>query len=211
MVRVRRKTGWLTVLLSLLFGVSLAVDASTLYRWKDAEGKQHIGTVIPPEFSQLGYEVLDGGTLRVIKVVPPPYTEEQLKQAEQEQAAAEAAKKAKDMRKRADQTLLATYLSIDDLVMARDGQLTTLDSIIDSIRKTKERLEANLDQQIEAAGAYERDGKEIPKTLLDNIDASRTQIADHQAAIEEHQARQEELKKNFARDMERFKELTGTQ
>lgn len=197
------------LLIPLALALPAVVQAGTLYRWLDNEGKKHVGTLIPPEFSQLGYEVLDSSTLRVIEVVPPPYTEEQLEEEARKEEALLEAERQEQAQIRADKALLDTYLNVDNMIMARDGQIATLQSIIDSTRSTVERLEANLDKQVELAASYERDGKKIPENILTNIAGSKAQILEQQRTIDANLAQQDEIRERFAKDIARFQELKG--
>ena len=209
MVKPARRVALIGVVAALVVLWAGMAEAGTLYRWQDEGGKTHIGTVIPQESTQLGYEVLDSSTLRVIEVVPPPFTEEQLQEMTRKREAEEAARREKELRERADKTLLDTYIDVDNMVMTRDGQLATLETIIESIQQTVARLQANLDQQIEAAAAREREGKKPSKKVLQNIADAKEQIQAQLDQVEAHRARQEEIRQTFTRDIERFKELTG--
>jgi hypothetical protein len=198
----------LTAILTSLLLCS-AVQAGTLYRWTDSEGQRHMETIIPADQAKLGYEVLDGRTFRVLRKVHRALNEEELIVAQQQQEADAAAERAKQQAERHDRTLLATYMSVDDMQMARNGQLRTLDSLIESTERTQERLQANLNDLIASAAGYERDGQAIPKRTEADISNVREQIERQNELIAENHTKQAQITTQFNADIDRFRSLKG--
>jgi len=194
-----------------LFSVALAApaNAGTLYRWTDDQGQQHMETIIPANQARLGYEVLDDRNFRIIKRVMRALTDEELAAALEAQLEGAAAKLIQEKIARHDRTLLATYMSVDDMQMARNGQLLTLDSIIASSQSTRERLTSNLDELIAAAAGWERESKRIPKGIQKNIVKIREEIDRQTQIIDENHEKQQQITEQFVADISRFKELKG--
>lgn len=186
-----------------------AAWGGSLYRWVDEAGIRHIESSIPPEYAQKGYEVLDDRSLRVVERVAPALSAEEL--AAEQQRKAEAAKREQERleAERRDRALLATYSSVEDMELARDGQLKTLDALTESTRKSAERLGQNLDALIESAAGYEREGRKAPAKLLTDIDKAKHEVARLQQQVKVHQQRKQEIRDSFARDIARYKVLRG--
>ncbi|NQD96635.1 DUF4124 domain-containing protein, partial [Pseudomonas sp. CrR25] len=95
---------------SLLFGLLLpvVVEATELYRYVDDQGVTVLSRQgVPPEFIAKGYEVLnDQG--RVIKVIPPAPTAEEMRRLLADKARASS-----------DAQLLRLYTSPEDVDRAR--------------------------------------------------------------------------------------------
>ena len=195
--------------LFLLTLFTVTAQAGTLYRWKDDKGITHMETFIPPEETQGGYEVLDDRNFRVIEKVPPALTEEELKAAKAAQAEEARRQREAELQARRDRTLLATYASLDDMQMARDGQLRTIESIIQSVEQTISQQQEHLQSLQERAAQAEQRGRKVPQKTLDAIADTKQQISLNEAALEENRAKRVAIEETFSEDMERFRALKG--
>ena len=184
-------------------------NAGNLFRWTDADGQRHMESIIPADQAKLGYEVLDDRNFRVLKTVGRALNKEELAAAEKKQAIEAEKKLAQERAERHDRTLLATYMSTDDMEMARNGQLRTLDSMIESTQRTRGRLETNLDDLIGSAAAFERDSKPVPKRTEKDIANIRQQIELQTKIISDNREKQQLLTAQFDADIRRFKALKG--
>jgi hypothetical protein len=189
--------------------VITSVHAGNLYRWTDANGQRHMESIIPADQAKLGYEVVDDRTFRVLKTVGRALNEEELAAAEKAQAIEKQKNLEQQRAARHDRTLLATYMSVDDMQMARNGQLGTLELMIESTRRTRERLKTNLDDLIGSAAAFERDGKPVPKRTEKAIANVRQQIELQTEIINENREKQRLIAAQFDADISRFKTLKG--
>ena len=198
-----------TTVLLLGIAISQAAISGTLYRWTDEQGQRHMETIIPADDARLGYEVLDDRSFRVLKKVHRALTVEELAIAEAAKEVERKKKIATEAAVRHDRTLLATYMSVDGMEMARNGQINTLNSIIESTERTRERLRSNLDDLIGSAASYERDGRKVPVSTEEDIEAVRGQILSQDNIIEENHQKQHTITAQFGADIERFKQLKG--
>ena len=196
---------------ALLLGLAITQVAvsGTLYRWTDEQGQRHMETIIPADQARLGYEVLDDRSFRVLKKVHRALTPEELVAAEAAKEVERKKQLATEAAARRDRTLLATYMSVDGMEMARNGQINTLNSIIESTERTRERLKSNLDDLIGSAASYERDGRKVPVSAVKDIEAVRAQILSQDNIIEENHLKQQTIAAQFGSDIKRFKQLKG--
>lgn len=191
-----RKT--LLIRCSLLFGLLLPVvaDAVELYRYTDEKGTTVLSRQgVPPEHIGRGYEVLnDQG--RVVRVVPPAPTGEEMQRLLEDKARAGS-----------DAQLLRLYSTPEDIERAREHKLAELDGLIGVARgnvQSARTQQANLQSQ---AAEYERAGKTVPAHLLQQIDNQRAEQERLQQGIERYQAAREQASASFEADLARFKEL----
>ncbi len=189
--------------------VSIPVSAGTLYRWTDENGQRHMESIIPADQARLGYEVLDDQNFRVIKRVERELTADELAAAEKARQIEEEKQRLAENAARHDRTLLATYMSVDDMQMALQGQLRTLESIIESTERTRARLKDNLDDLIASAANYSRDGRKVPKSQEQGIADVRAQIERQTEIIEDNREKQRLISEQFESDIVRFKQLKG--
>jgi hypothetical protein len=104
--------------LSFLSLAAGAAETERVYKWVDEDGQIHYGDSIPPEFSDLPKQVLNDHGITVDHLEGRK-TPEQL--AAEKQARELALQK--ELQNRADQALLQTYLSVDEIVMHRDRRI----------------------------------------------------------------------------------------
>ena len=193
----------------LLILITVTAQAGTLYRWKDDNGVTHMETVIPPEEAQGGYEILDDRNFRVIETVPPALTEEELEAAKVAQEEQARRQQEAELQARRDRTLLATYANLDDMQMARDGQLRTIESIIQSIEQTIAQQQQQLQSLQERAAQAEQRGRQVPQKTLDAIASTKQQIRLNEDSLEENRTKRVAIEETFSEDMARFRTLKG--
>ncbi len=176
--------------------------------WTNNEGVRECGNVVPPEYAQQGHEEYNRRGI-VVEEKERAKTDEEL--AEERRIAEEkaAAEKARQEAEAADRVLLATFSSVDDLELARDGRLTAIDSQIRLTENQIEKLEDNLASIIQSAADLERQGRTPPDTIKDDISSVREQIARKQRYIADKQLEKETVRASFDADIARFRELKG--
>ena len=185
---------------SLLLGLLLPVvaGAAELYRYVDDKGTTVLSRQgVPPEHISKGYEVLnDQG--RVIQVIPPAPSPEEMKRILAEKARASS-----------DAQLLRLYSTPDDVERARARKLAELDGLIGVARGNLQSVrtqQANLQSQ---AAEHERAGRAVPAHLLAQIDNQKAEQARLKGDILRYQAARKEADSSFNADRDRLKELLG--
>ncbi|MEJ1397702.1 MAG: DUF4124 domain-containing protein, partial [Candidatus Sedimenticola sp. (ex Thyasira tokunagai)] len=118
---------------ALLIACIGTADAGRLYRWVDDQGKVHYSDHVPTEHSRSARSQLDERGLEVkrteaAKSAKEIAREKELKKLREEQQRLIERQRAKD------QVLLRTFRTEDDILMARNGKLTSIDTMIMIIR-----------------------------------------------------------------------------
>ncbi|MDM8348610.1 DUF4124 domain-containing protein [Pseudomonas sp. sp1636] len=185
---------------SLLFGLLLPIvaGATELYRYTDDQGITVLNRQgVPPEFIAKGYEVLnDQG--RVIKVIPPAPSAEEMRRLLADKARANS-----------DAQLLRLYSTPEDIDRARDRKLAELDGLIGVARgnlQSARTQQANLQSQ---AADHERAGRAVPEHLLAQIDNQKDEQLRLYKDIARYQEARKQAQASFAADRERLGELLG--
>ncbi|HWV11038.1 MAG TPA: DUF4124 domain-containing protein [Pseudomonas sp.] len=183
---------------SLLFGLLLPVlgHAAELYRYVDDKGVTVLSRQgVPPEFIAKGYEVLnDQG--RVVKVVPPAPSAEEMKRLVADKA-----------RARSDAQLLRLYTSPDDVDRARERKLNELDGLLSVARGNLQSVRTQQSNLQSQAADHERAGRPVPDQLLGQIDNHKAEQRRLQKDIERYQAARKEAEASFLADRNRLSEL----
>lgn len=205
----RRRITLLALALALPVGAEAGIKC-----WTNDEGVRECGNAIPPEYAQREHVEKSNSGVVVRKQERSKTKEEILaarareaEEAKAKAAAAEAAAK----RAAADRVLLDTFSSEDDLVLARDGQLTNVEAQIKVTESHVKKLDRQLDQMIGQAADIEKRGRKVPENLARNIDSVRDQIVDQQEFIGEKREEQDAIRAKFDADIARFRELRTQQ
>jgi hypothetical protein len=178
--------------------------------WTNRDGVRECGSQVPPEYSAQGHVEISRSGL-VVKEQEAAKTPEQL-----EQERREAARKAEEEKREAqraaeqatkDRVLLATFATEQDMILAHEGKLATIDSRIRLVQNRQEKLQENLRALRQQAAREERGGKPASQELAQRIGQVEKQIAGNQQFIGDQQREQEALKTRFAEDLERFRKL----
>lgn len=196
------KRNMVGVLMALsLFSPVATLAAETpgmqLYRYVDSRGVTVLDRQgVPPEYVAKGYEILNAQG-RVIQVVPPARTPEQIRQAEADKAQASA-----------DAQLLSLYASVEDVDRVEARKLAELDGLVGVTQGNIQGLAAQQRNLQSQAADQERAGRPVPQTLIDQLQDVREQQLKLQADIERYQAARAKAKAGFAVDRLRIQQLT---
>jgi hypothetical protein len=206
MLKTAITTGFLVALIT---SAAFAAEHERVYRWVDEEGQVHYGDSIPPEYSDLPKQVLNEHAVTVDHLEGRK-TEEQL--------AAEAQAKELEMQKelqlRADKALLATYLSVEEIVMHRDRRIELFQAQARVTELYLRNLERRLTKLKRDAAKYrpyneDPDAPLISQDLVADINETQDTIARHQKNLLKFQEDEQQMVARFEGDINRFKALKG--
>ncbi|AAY35290.1 hypothetical protein [Pseudomonas syringae] len=198
-------SGTLSALRALLAVVMLvpmlaqAADAPEprLYRYVDSRGVTVIDTQgVPPDYVAKGYEVLNSRG-RVVQVVPPAPTAEQIRQSEADKRQAAA-----------DAQLLSLYSSVAEVDRMKARKLAELDALVGVALGNIQGLAAQQRSLQGQAADLERAGRPVQQALVDQLNDLRDQQQKLQADIAGYQAARVKAEADFAVDRARVQRLT---
>jgi Domain of unknown function (DUF4124) len=159
-MRVARHLPLAAALFALAFAASAAKPATT-YKWVDEDGKVHYSDKAPPETPK-GATVLDKQA-RPVKQIDAPLTPEQMKAKADEDEREKATAKARDDQARKDRALMASYTSENEIDLARNRAVSTLEAQIKSAQIFTEDLTKH--QKLLAVRKANYAGKPVPVEL----------------------------------------------
>jgi hypothetical protein len=195
-------TGLLAMTLVLAAGTA---DAK-MYRWVDEDGKVHYSDKVPPSETKQARSELNSRGIEVERVEAARTPEEVARQRELEKLRAEQ-QRLIEKQEAEDRVLLATFRSEDDIIMARDGKITAVSVMISILRNNIKNAKTRLADLQMVAAERERSGKQVLPITLEQIEERRTQISESYASILQREQEQEEIRKKFQYDLERFRIL----
>ena len=194
---------------ALIFAPLLAGAQERVFKWVDEDGQVHYGDSIPVEYSELPKEVLNEDGI-VVDNLDGKKTEEQ-KEAERLQSERMAALAE---RRRADEALLATYLTVEEILMHRDRRVQLFQAQSRVTELSLSNLGDRLDSLREEASRYQPysedpDAPMIPDDLAAHLKDTKDTIARHERNLEKYQSDEQRIIARFAGDISRFKTLKG--
>ncbi len=187
----------------LLLAQSYSAEAKQLYRWTDDKGKVHYSDVIPPKESKYGRSRLSEKGITV-EEISAAKTKQQLDQ--EKRLAVLRAEKQKIIAEQLanDRVLLRTFRNTDEIQMTLEGKEQTLNLLSRLTQDNIKRLKEQLSQQQKRAAGMERNGLNVPKKLLTEINATHRQIRENENKIAAHEIEKARLRGKFERDKARF-------
>lgn len=195
--------------LCLSAGSATAQNAQRLYRWVDGEGIVHYGDSIPAEYSEVERQVLNEHGITV-DVLRAKKTEEELA----EELRMEELARERELQRRADQALLATYLSVDEIVMHRDRRVELFQAQARVTELYLRNLQRRMDSLRDEASGFrpysdDPDAPIIDPELADDMSATKETISRHEQNLQRFQQDEQSIVARFDGDIHRFKTLKG--
>lgn len=203
----------LLVVGSLLLGMTQAF-AQSLYRWVDDEGQVHYSDHVPQAASSQDHQVLNQQGV-AIRNVEGAATEEELAERTRLAVLAEAEAQAAEEQAHTDSVLLETYLSVEEIVSLRDRRLELLSAQVLVTEQYIENLTQRLGELHQTASNFKPlsdnpNARDMPEYLELDISRTTASIELYQETLGRTRTQQEGLTESFARDIERFRQLTGS-
>ncbi|MEO0996658.1 MAG: DUF4124 domain-containing protein, partial [Pseudomonadota bacterium] len=115
------KPGNLVLAVTAVIFTVAAGNAPKTYRWVDENGVVHFGDSVPPQYADQEKQIVNEQGVRVGVVRGKKTAEELAEEARQAELERERA-----LVRRADQALLATYLSVEEIELHRDRRIELL-------------------------------------------------------------------------------------
>lgn len=203
-----RKLSPLFVLVVLAPFAGLAQEPR-VYKWVDENGVLHYGDSIPARYAELPKEVLNehGVTVENLEGKKTPEQIE-AERIERERVAAI------EIQRRADVALLATYLSVEEILMHRDRRVELFQAqsrVTELYLRNLERRMAKLRNEASDFQPYSEDPEApmIDGDLAADLRATREVIARHERNLEKFQSDEQQIIARFDGDITRFKRLKG--
>lgn len=196
----------LIIVPALLLGSAVAAERT--FKWVDENGQVHYGDRVPPRYvDKERREMNEQG--RTVRIYEAPKTPEQKAREQRLAVVAAAKKKLAEKQHRRDRMLLATYSSEEDMLLARDGKVESVETLIQLTRRRIASMERRLRELTDEAAEYERSGKKLPVGLEDQLASIRKQISENEAFVKQKEQEKEAIARQFDADIARFRELTS--
>ena len=191
-----------------LAGGALAQDTK-VYKWVDQDGITHYGDSIPAEYAELPKEVINDHGVAVEHLAGKK-TEAEL---EAERLEAERLLAA-ELRRRADRALLATYLSVEEILMHRDRRVELFQAqarVTELYLRNLERRMGKLRTEAANFQPYSEDPNApmIDEGLAEELRKTKGIMARHERNLDKFRTDEQQIIARFDGDISRFRLLKG--
>ena len=199
----------ITAALLVLSSTALAKGEGTVYRWVEEDGNVYYGDSVPVEFRDQRKDVLDD-TGVMVDSIEGKKTEEELEQERLENERIEA----REMQLRQDRALLATYLSVEEIVMHRDRRVELFQAQSRVTELYLKNLERRLQKLRDEASRYQPYSQDtnapmIDEGLAEDLRKTKDTINRHQRNLKKYATDEAQIIARFDGDIARFKALKG--
>jgi hypothetical protein len=193
----------------LLLPLAAGAQQRSSYTWVDDEGVRHYGDKIPAEYADKDKGVVNEHGV-VVGHIEGKKTEEELA-ADRKAAELEMQK---ELQKRADRALLATYQNVDEIEMHRDRRV----ELFQAQSRVTELYLRNLDRRLQQLKdesmrfrPYSSDPNApmVEQKLVREIEETESTIARHRQNLDKYRKEEAEIIQRFNGDIHRFKNLKG--
>jgi hypothetical protein len=202
------------ILITSIFFLLISLGASAaetqkLYRWVDSDGVVHYGDSIPAEYADIERQVVNDHGITV-DVMRGKKSEAEIAEEKRQ----EELKVQRELQRRADIALLATYLSIDEIIMHRDRRVELFQAqarVTELYLRNLQRRLADLESDASKFRPYsdDEDAPMIDPGLVKEITTTKEAIARHERNLQKFQADEQSIVARFDGDINRFRVLKG--
>jgi hypothetical protein len=180
--------------------------AAQIYKCKNEKGEIYYAQAYDPARCGGGGAQLNEQGLAVRTIERRKTAEELAAEKAQAEAEAEARRKLEADRQ-ADQVLLMSYASADDLKRAHQEQLDVIDQAIATARIQAESQQKSLAELLASAAESERAGKPIPDAVTKSIANVRGTIEQQHAVAAKREAERAAATAEFEARLKRYETL----
>jgi hypothetical protein len=193
----------------LLLPLAAAAQQGTTYSWVDDEGVRHYGDSIPAEYADKPKVVVNEHGVTIGRI--------QGKKTDEQIAAEKAASELemqKELQRRADQALLATYVNVSEIEMHRDRRVELFQAQARVTELYLRNLRRRLDQLKSESRRFkpyssDPNASVIDPDLVDEIQETESAIGRHKINLMKFQAEEKQIIDRFEGDIQRFMILKG--
>jgi len=194
--------------------------AAKVYRWVDENGEVHYSESLPADFEDKTHDVLDErGIVREEdeSLVPPPpkprAEEEDKNELPRDSSGMKRPKPLysdEETQRRMDRFLLLRYDSEQEIEDAMTVEINQLEYDRRLMQKSQDSMLQAYLGQIKQAANHQRSGTEIDSEAINSIMGLQARLESNANSLASLQKREDEIRKNFGAEIERYRHLLET-
>ena len=202
------RTRIVAILIAGIFGLAVTSLAADSYRWKDKDGKIHYGAVVPAEYADQPYDIINNAGLVIKHVEDTSLPLEVI--AEEKITEEEGSLIAEEKRQmQFDRLLVIRYTSEEEILKALELEISQLGYDLNVISSSADVTNTAIREQISQAADRQRAGQQISAEQQKSIDQLYArQIRDEKRRLSIGK-REDRIRARFEAELERYRYLTS--
>ncbi|RKZ41161.1 MAG: hypothetical protein DRQ49_06100 [Gammaproteobacteria bacterium] len=205
---MKNKTLNKRVLFPILLLMTTPLPASDYFCWDNDDEIRECGNHVPPQYSQKGFLKRDKSG--VWKHVRPALTKEEIAELDRQKEK----ERQRQQQEEEDKSLLKLFNSEQDIELAREAELITIDGQIKSIETILEGLKGNFEELVENF-EYNKKQASLSESQMNaiqtNIEGVSQRIKDTKTTLEDKHLEREVIKSRYDSIKERYLDIIRRQ
>jgi hypothetical protein len=195
------------ILVAGIFTLSVTAVSADSYRWKDKDGKVHYGAVVPAEYADQPYDVLNSGGMVIdhIEDTSVPLEVLAVKKIQERQPLISD----EERKRQSDRLLVIQYSSEEEINQALELEIAQLSYDTKIINQSFESANTALINQIKLAADKQRANQKVSADQQKDIDKLYTRLDQDIKQQQAMKNRENRIRERFQTDLERYQFLTS--
>lgn len=201
-------SGISVALMAVVLWLSVTVVYAETYRWKDKDGRVHYGAVVPAEYANQPYDILNNAGM-VIEHVEDTSMPEEIRAEKKVQERSPLISQ-EERERQADRLLVIQYRSEEEILNALELEIAQLGYDTRVINQSYESANLAIKDQIRQAADQQRANMPISEDQQKGIDKLYVRRAADERKRAAIQSREDKIRARYEKDLERYRYLTST-
>ena len=194
------------MLIAGIFCLSVTSVSAETYRWKDKDGKVHYGAVVPAEYADQPYDVLNSAGIVIDHIEDTSIPLEVIVEEKIKERAPLISDE--ERRRQSDRLLVIQYRSEEDILATLELQIAQLGYDSRLIRQSYDSANTAIRDQVKQAADQQRANLPISAEQQQGIDSLYARRARDETKLAALSKRENRIRDRFQADIDRFRYLT---
>jgi len=197
----------LAMLIAVVMSLSVTSLAAETYRWKDKEGKTHYGAMVPAEYADQPYDVLNNSGQVIDRVEDTSLPLEEIVEKKIKERAPLISEETR--RLQTDRLLVYRYASEEEITKALELEIAQLSYDKKVINTSYESTANAIRSQVGQAADRQRAGQQVTEEQEKEIDILYARLAQGERKRTAMNKRENRIRTRFLDELERYRFLTS--
>lgn len=179
------------------------------YRWKDKDGKIHYGAVVPAEYADQPYDILNNAGIVIEHVEDTTIPRDVIEEDNQKKKGRQPLISEEERKIQADKLLLVQYQSEEEITNALKLEIAQLGYDFRLIEQSYDSTTKAIRDQVKSAADRQRASLPVSQEQQKEIDSLYKRRAKDEKKRDAMKQREKRIRDRFERDLERYRMLTA--
>ena len=196
------------ILIAGIVSLSVTSLAADTYRWKDKDGNTHYGAVVPAEYADQPYDIINKAGV-VIEHIEDTSIPLEVIAAKKIQKEREPLISVEQRRIQSDRLLVIRYSSEEEIQQAQNLEVAQLGHDIKLVNQSYDSTTAAIRSQISQAADSQRAGQQVTAEQQEKIDQLYVRLIKDENRRSVMHKRELRIRSRYQADLKRYRHLTS--